>query len=39
MSRRRALAVTLLLLAAAVAIEAVRVVDGDRALLSHVERR
>jgi hypothetical protein len=39
MSRRRVLAMTLLVLAAAMAIEAVRIADGDLALLSHVERR
>jgi hypothetical protein len=39
MSRPRILAVALLVLAAAMACEAVRIVAGDRALVAHVEQR
>jgi len=39
MSRSRVLAVLLLLVAVGMAIEAVRIAAGDRALLTHVEGR
>jgi hypothetical protein len=39
MSRPRMLTVALLVLAAAMAFGAIRIIGGDRALLAHVEQR